>query len=173
MKKKGRITSLVAAAMLAIGLTAMPATAHEPPGEATCVGSATVTADDGGGIYAPGVGPEKSFGWSINDDTTCTVVTAEGAIDGTLQGEGRATGWCGRSVGEPVGTATLTTADGHSLTFNNVSWQSAGSVLVVSGETDDGETLTAVVEAFGGQDCFDGAGDGATDFDIVIEATVA
>jgi hypothetical protein len=163
---KRRYLSLLAATTVALGASLLPASAVAPPGTATCTGTATVTP----GLFFPTHGPSQTFSWELI--TTCDVVSADGTeVAVGLAASGTGEGWCGRSVapapGEPGGTGTL-----GDVALSDIGWESAGSVLLVTGTHDGGGlgTFAAEVDAFGGEKC---ASSGATEFEVVIEAEFA
>lgn len=161
MKRLKKIYSVAAVAALAMAMMILPAQAATVPGTATCTGTATVDP----GLFFPGIGPSQTFTWEL--ETTCTVVSADGVETLSLNASGTGTGFCGRSTASG-GSGTL-----GSFTLSNIGWQSAGSVLVVTGSHNGGGagTFVAEVDAIGGSACA-GPG-GATDFDVVIEAEFA
>lgn len=166
MWKLKKVFSVAAAAALALSMMILPAQAATTPGAANCVGQATVSP----GLFFP-TGEERTFDWELQ--TTCTIVSSEGVETVNLDASGTGTGWCGRSVAAG-GSGTLSNPiTGQTVNLADIGWESVGSVLLVTGSHDNGGegTFAAVVEAQGGADC--ASPDGATSFDVVIQATFA
>lgn len=177
------------AAMFAMAFTS--STPPSPEAAANCLGKAGVWeidaagADTGRGITAPvttdaGAEAERDFGWHLLTDCEVTFSTTQMDL-ATLDVSGVATGYCGASSapGEAPDAedadsneGTLTAKDGSwSITLTNITWESAGSVLVVSFDHDAGGqgVGSAEVQASGGADCTSTQGSRGFDVNIVAE----
>jgi hypothetical protein len=157
MKQSKKMFASVLAIVALFALSIAPASAHEAPAVIACTGTATVSP----GLHFPGVGPSKDFTFSLT--TTCT--TSGGSA--TLTAEGKGHGWCGASTAS--GEGKLRFADGHEIGFT-FNWTSGGQLLIVTGEHEGGSTgtLAGTVVATGGADC--ATPQGATSFDVTIDA---
>lgn len=165
MKKLHKMFSVAAAAALALSMMILPAHGATAPATGTCEGTASVSP----GLFFPGVGPSQDFSWSLS--TECTVVSGDGVETLLLEATGTGTGFCGQSTAQG-GEGTLTDPEtGQTIDLWDIGWESAASVLLVSGSHNGPGTVTnsfqAQVMAQGGEDC---AGSGATDFVVVIVA---
>lgn len=178
-----KLTSIMAIlAVMSFGFTADTASHSNitAPAAATCTGVASVSATSGDqpGITFPvtdaGAEDPRDFDWSL--DAFCEVAVDGGATVYTnvpLNVSGTANGYCGASTADSgSGTIGDSATTGGAVNISNITWESAGSMLVVSLNHDaEGPAATgegaAEVNAQGGQDCSTHAG--ATSFDVVIE----
>lgn len=170
-----RFYAILSAAALAVAMLVVPASAHNAPVALTCIGTADVQAtdtqhgtDNGTGLTALS---DKWFNWQIEVD--CSTDADSNTIEATLKASGTgAFGRCGASTASG-GSGTVTFTDGHTTELSNIGWTSAGTVLAVTGNHDNGKgdgnedgILHATVQASGGDECL--AEPGARKFDVNI-----
>lgn len=181
MKRRTKLYSIISAAMLGAAMLAVPATAHEAPQVADCIGTADVkeigNEDTGLSVFT-----DRHFTWEITVGCDLDGNPLD-APEATLHASGTGFGRCGASTASGgTGTVTYTGETDHDTDLLNIGWTSGGTVLHVTGDHDNSQgdgadhgDINAEVQAGGsGTTCLDDSdGGGAKVFNVNIAAVLS